>query len=246
MHVPDRVHIIPLGYEFDRVLEPPRRLKANTVVLVHHLETESNSEPTYYDDLRDQLRDIVHLEETACDLFDLYACLEAIVREITKHQNDEVYVNLATGSKVTAIAGMIACMATDARPYYVRAKRYGRESEAPPEKPVSSEVAGIDELPTYPIGRPSEQHIRVLSYLSEEKSVTKKELIEYGDSESLPFLDGYNSDNDKGKYRRLDTHILESLVDNGYVTIEEVGRNKRIQITEEGENTLRAFRYLVD
>jgi hypothetical protein len=285
MRVPNRVHIIPLGYEYDRVIEPPSQLKADVVVLVyHHSEdtvdaahetysdakaeaepetkneagagaqtemdpeggSQSESEPPYYADIRDQLDDIARVERAECDLFDMYSCLDTIVRQISNYRDEEVYVNLATGSKVTAIAGMIACMATDATPYYVRASRYGDDEEGPPSKPVSRDVTGIDQLPTYPIDPPSDEQIRVLEYLDSDATVTKKNLIAFGDQESLPFLAGYDSESEKGKYRRLDTHILDRLSEDGYVTTERVGRTTRVHLTDEGENTARAFCHLVE
>ncbi|MEF8851961.1 MAG: hypothetical protein V5A44_07445 [Haloarculaceae archaeon] len=52
--------------------------------------------------------------------------------------------------------------------------------------------------------------------------------------------------NRKSEYRLLDSHVLDPLVDNGYVELEEVGRSTRVSLTGSGANTLRAFRYLVE
>ena len=246
MIVPNRVHIISLGYERDRVIEPPLELNADIVILLNH-DGPEYTKPAYHKEVRHKLGEALpEVVERNCDIFDLYACLGEIAETITEHRDDEVYVNLATGSKVTAIADMIACMATGATPYYVRAERYGQETDQPPTEPVSYGVEGIDELPAYPIEGPSPQHIAILGYLEEQGCASKKELIEFSEDANLPYISTYNSENVKGKYRLLDPHILDALQENEYVEIEEIGRKKYVSVTEEGRNTLRAFNYLVD
>lgn len=246
MIVPNRVHIIPLGYERDRVMEPPLELNADVVVLLNH-DGAADTKPAYHREVRQKLeRAAPEVVDRTCDIFDLYASLGEIAETITDYRDDEVYVNLATGSKVTAIAGMIACMATGATPYYVRAERYGLETEQPPTEPVSYGVAGIDEMPAYPIEGPSPEHIAILAYLDEQGRASKKEIIEFSEDVNLPFIQTYESNNIKGKYRLLDSHILNALQEREYVEIKEVGRQKYVSLTEEGQNTLRAFNYLAD
>lgn len=246
MDVPARVHIIPLGYERDRIIEPPIDLNADKVILLNYAGVDA-ANPEYHDEVREELEaaDVV-LEERDCDIFELYSALGMIAELITDHEGDEVYVNLATGSKVTAIAGMIACMATGGTPYYVRAERYGPEGESPPEEPVSYGVAGTEKLSGYPIDRPSEQDIRVLDYLDREGPASKKELIEFGRQQALDFLADVTGETKQGDYRRLETHVLDGLKENGYVVTEKRGRETLVELTSDGRNTLRAFSYLLE
>jgi len=246
MHVPQRVHVVPLGYEHERVVEPPQRLNADKVILLSH--ESDTEEPDYHDDAREELEnDNIELDERNSNIFDLYTCLGSIAEVITEHDGDDVYVNLATGSKVTAIAGMIACMATGASPYYVSAERYGpNEGDEPPEDPVSFGIENIEKLSGYPIEAPSEQDIEILSHLDAEGPVSKNELIEYGEIHELPFIADAETYSTQGKYRRLETNVMSELINLDYVELEEKGRKKYVRITEDGVNTLRAFRYLVD
>jgi len=246
MDVPERIHVIPLGYEHERVTEPPMQLNADKVVLLTHDENEQ--EPAYHEEVREELRAAnIELQERESDIFDLYTSLGEIAEIATDHEGDNVYVNLATGSKVTAIAGMIACMATGATPYYVSAERYGPgEDEGPPEQPVSFGVKGIEELSGYPIEAPSEQDVRILSFIEREGPVSKKAIIQYGEANALDFIAGSDTDSLQGKYRRLESHVVEGLKESGYVTLSEQGRKTYVDITEDGENTLRAFSYLVE
>lgn len=243
--VPDRVHIVPLGYERDRILEPLDGLKADEVILLSH---EQEEEPPYLRQVREELRrhSRISLEEWECDIFDMYETIGIIAELADVHRDDDVYVNLATGSKVTAIGGMIACMLTEATPYYVRAESYGGEGDSPPDEPVSSGVAGIDSLPSYHIEAPPAEQIEILRYISEHGPVRKGELIDYGEEAALPFLADHSAANRNAEYRLLDNHIITPLRDRGDVTTEEVGRRTEVRITEDGQNTLRAFEYLLD
>ena len=241
MGVKARVHIMPVGYEFDRIVLPAQELRADRVVLLDPV-TEQEA-PRYTGDVCEALDEArIDYELVNCDIFDLFESLGTIAKLATAYEDDDVYVNLASGSKVTAMGGMIACMATDAIPSYVRAEKYAEQTESG----VSEGVAEISRVPTYPIERPSRQHVAVLDYIAEHEKTTKKSVIELGEEVNLPFIADYESTEPKGKYRLLDSRILQPLVENEYIEVEAVGRTKRISITENGRNTLQAFQYLLD
>lgn len=243
--VSDRVHVVPLGYEKDRILEPLRELKADRVILLLH-ENERD-EPWYHTDVKETLGEgPIDLEVRNCDIFDMYGAIEKIASIADQHADDDVYVNLATGSKVTAIGGMIACMLTNAIPYYVRAKKYGPEDEeGPPENPVSTGVEGIDNLPSFHIDEPPAEQICVLQYVSEEGPVSKNNLIKFGSEADLPFMSDHDSEHRTGKYRLLDSHIIKPLLERDAISVEQIGRRSEVRITDDGKNTLRAFSYLL-
>ncbi|MFC7205076.1 DUF6293 family protein [Haloferax namakaokahaiae] len=257
IHVPDRVHVSPLGYEFDRVLKPAIDYKADRVYLLEHEEPNSEK-PEYHETLKEDLQDAgITVHSVQCDIFDLYTVLGEIAQIITTHAKDEVYVNLSTGSKISAIGGMIACMVTresaNVTPYYVRAEGYAPDEEVEEGTPVSFGMAAITELPAYPIQGPSKEEIVILQFISEEQPITKKQLIRQARQVVGRFKQnvedkGIQVDSDPymGEYRLLDTHILDPLQKRECVKITEVGRSKEIVITDEGQNTLKAFEYLLN
>jgi len=242
--VSNRIHIIPLGFERDRVIVPPQEMGADKVVLIVHEKDEPEDQPDYYDEIFDELESsAIKTETIKCDIFDLYDALGTIAGLIQSLADEDIYVNLATGGKVTAIAGMIACMVTEnAEPYYVHAKDYGDHQGTP----IAQTVTGISNLPTYPIDAPSPEQIEILSRLESEGPFSKKVLIEIGEEEGLPFLANYEGDDPKGKYRKLDSDILNPLVEDGHAEVFERGREKMVRITNEGENTIEAFKYMLD
>ena len=239
-NVPDRVHIMPVGYEEDRVYKTAEKLKADEVILLQNIDDSEEGEE-HFKNAKQGLEDRGYSPRIeACDIFELYDALGAIASLIDEYREDEVYVNIATGSKVTAIAGMIAAMTTDATAYYVKAEQY-REGEVP------KGVANIEELPRYPIDAPDMEELAVLSYLDEtgNKRITKSDLIEFAEHEELPFI--ANRDiTKKGKYGLLDTHIIEPLQNDGYLTVSKDGRNRVVSITEAGEDLLQAFGFMVN
>jgi len=244
LEVSDRVHVAPMGYEEKRVYEPAKRLKADRVIIVGHIEHGPDSRgESHRSNVREELEDAgIDHETQECDIFDMYQTLGKFSQIITEHENDEVFVNVATGSKISAIAGMIACMATQkATPFYVRAHSY--ETKTP------SSLGDYIELPRYPIDPPAAQEVEVLNYLKdmEEKGEkpSKGSIIHFGEQNHLPFIT--ESDvQDKGKYRQLDTHIIEPLQERGYIVTKKEGRKKVVEITDRGKEALIAFGYLLE
>ena len=247
LQVSRRVHIIPLGYEEDRIVEPAISYDADKALLLEpNPESEEIHQPEYHDRIRKHIRDAgIDTETIECNIFNLYSSLGTIAELANEFREHNVYVNLASGSKVTAIGGMIACMATGAIPYYVRAETYAGGDE----EPVASGVKNIETLPKYHIEEPEPQHIAVLDYVDTHESVTKQDLIGYGKEEELPFMARYDTDGvqnpDRGYYRRLNTQVIEPLQNRGFIDVEKHSKYQYVSITESGSNQLQAFRYLL-
>lgn len=253
MDVEQRLHLMPLGYEYDRIVEAADQQQADFVILLDYQQTDAAKEdddivaPEYHDDIREDLKERgIGVATVPCDLFDLYESLGTIAEIATAFEDHNVHVNLASGSKVTAIGGMIACMATGARPYYVSAKDYAGGTK----KPVAGNIGEIYELSKYPIQPPEPQQISCLEHIVDEGPVAKKRLIEHGENTELPFVAYYDAsgvkDEVRGKYRRLQSQIIEPLLEQEYITIQERGRHQFVEATESGKNTVEAFHYLIN
>ncbi|GAA0515920.1 hypothetical protein SAMN04488066_11539 [Halorubrum aquaticum] len=247
LDVPRRIHIVPLGYEEDRIVEPVIDADADEALLLEpDPDDEGVDRPSYHEDVRERLREAdVRTETIECDIFNLYSSLGTIAEVSNRFRDHSVYVNLASGSKVTAIGGMIACMVTGAVPYYVRAETYAGGEE----RPVASGAKPPETLPKYHIEEPEREHVAVLDHVADAQPVTKRDLIEYGRREGLPFVERYETEGvqnpERGYYRRLNTRIVEPLRERGFIEIEKHSKYQYVSLTESGENHLRAFRYLL-
>lgn len=240
LRVPNRVHIMPVGYEYERIVQPAEDFRADIVVLIGHEEDKEGSDgDQHLADAITALEDMgVEIKPEECDIFDLYSSMGTIAEAIAEHEDDEVFVNVSTGSKVTAIAGMIASMVLDSTPYYVRAMDYDKDPD---------DIQGTMELPTYPIDAPDAEQVDVLKFInrSSEKvgPPTKGEIIHFSEQFNLDYISRNVAG--KGKYRLLDTYIVEPLKERGYIEESKQGRNKILTITDDGRRALEAFQWLV-
>lgn len=231
---------MPVGYEYERIIQPAEEFRADIVVLIGHEDDPEGSDGDEH--LRDAIEALdnagIEVEPRECDIFDLYSSMGKIAESITEHEDDEVYVNVSTGSKVTAIAGMIASMVLDSTPYYVRAKDY---SDTP------NDIHEKTELPTYPIDAPDSEQVDVLEFIDrfsrEQGPPTKGEIIHFSEKFNLDYVSRNVAG--KGKYRLLDTHIVEPLKERGYIEESKRGRNKILSLTDDGRAALEAFQWLV-
>lgn len=249
--VKNRVQIAPLGFEYVRLKEPILQWKADVVVPIGYRDSERD--PSYLDELLAELKANARIEvdQRECDIFDLFDTLGTVSKAINDYATDDVFVNISAGSKITAIAGMIACMSTGARPLYARPE-YGPEGSRIPDTPLHEEVSEIFELPRYPIDRPSDLHIAFMSHIDDQmnddtsgryRGVSKKALIQYALDQEFRFIIESETTSDKGYYRLLDRHVLDLLSEARFVESEKIGRKKVIRLTPDGRNVLRAFRY---
>lgn len=242
LSVSERVHIMPVGYERQRIVKPAVKYRADKVVLIGHKgDAEGSDGADFWNNVRNDLHDndIEFDDSRKCDIFDLYSSLGTIAEAINAHSDDDVFVNVATGSKVTAIGGMIASMVLDSTPYYVRARDYENHP---------TDVTGYLELPTYPIDAPETEQVDVMKFIQlcteHEGPPTKGEVIHFSEKAGLSFI--RRNVAGKGKYRLLDRQIVEPLWDRGYIDESEQGRSKLLHLTPKGEAALEAFQWLVD
>ena len=251
--VQKRVQVVPLGFEYARVREPILEWRADVVVAIEYEGSETSM--PYVRDLLAELdaNDRIELDRRACDIFDLYAALGSITEAIGDYGTDRVYVNLSAGSTITAIAGMIACMASGVTPLYARPD-YGPDGERVPTEPLHDEVREVFELPAYPIDRPSDVELAFLDRIAAAgddethgryDGLSKSDLIEFALDREFAFVVRSETTTRKGYYRLLDRHVLEPLAERGYVAVEKIGREKMVSLTPEGRNVLRAFGHLI-
>jgi len=242
MEVTDRVHIVAQGWEVDRVVDPIYELKADKVVFVQG----SDADPlTAFE--REMLEDIddtdrLELEIRPADLTDLDSVLQAFTQAVKDHEDDDVYINISTGPNVAGIAGMMAAQSSDATPFYVELTpaETGSDDIPVPEEPIFPAAGDIEELPVFELEGPSPDQLEILGYLYGRAGARKKELITFAEDRELSFIANTEAESDEGRYRLLETHVIDPLTDGGYVTVEKAGRKKVVHIEQRGVDALAA------
>ncbi len=230
-----------MGYHFLRVTEPLVRMRADKVYLVSYRPNDNASE--FYAHIKEYLgQSYKHIlvEETFTDLWDLYACLGLFGEIIRKESANQVYVNVSTGTKVTAIAGMLSCMFWGATPYYARVAY----PKAKPPKLPTEQVEDPDLLPVYEVRKPRPEYLLVLRLLAEHNGTMRKaQLIRALEEVGVIAV----RDDTRTELTRAAKHsqlraILEPMrSDWKYVVVEARGRRSEVSLTDDGRTALKIF-----
>lgn len=233
------VHIAPQGYETQRVYEPVIEHDADIVVLLLHPKRTNQG-----DDCKHEVESMlseanIKCETEDCHFFDLYATLNAIARVIDRYSSEDIFVNISTGSKITAVGGAIACMASDAQAYYVKAQGYeGRTISTGVDEPMP--------LNLYPIGLPDSQYLEVMRFLRDNDEVIKKDVLAFVQEHDFHLLSRYSRSEIKNSYGPVNREILDPLEQHGMIKQQRIGQGIRVGLTEVGEKTLEVFDYLLE
>ncbi|MFH5797221.1 DUF6293 family protein [Haladaptatus sp. CMAA 1911] len=240
----DEVHIAPLGFEYDRILGPVKQHGVDILYLLEH-DGPASERPDYHEALKEELEaEGIEVRSRTVDLMDIYDVLGIVTTLVSEHEDDIVRVNVASGSKLSAVGAAIACMATDATAYYVHPEGY---AHADRDERQSYGYVGEEVVPTYPIESPTHDQVSVMNYLEEANTDVytpkKKDLIDYSEDEGLSYIADSNPANDKAKFALLNANIVDPLERDGYIEVQKVGRQKQVTLTETGHDVLHAFRH---
>lgn len=257
-----RVHIVPVGFDIDRAYMPLIEMEADKVYLFAEKTERSEIIRHFIAEIRknlDEKSNSIDVEECGWNLenIGLYTTLREYRKIIDKESGNNIFINVSTGSKIHAIAGMIASMIfrdeiRSITPYYVEPENY-------PESPTNKDQYSIGckeikTLPNYRIEKPPDEIIDVLAIIdkiehnesgeNKGKPVTKKILIEKLEENGilLTTVSEKDSKNDAGKYNALQRKYLKPLSDWGYIQMDTRSKRPRIEVTEEGRNALMFLR----
>lgn len=239
-----RIHIAPVGFEFRRVTEPLIRLQADRVYLVTH--SADDSARKFFVQVKKELAQNyrhIKIDEVFVDIWDLYDCIEKF-REIIlseKKEGNHVYVNVSTGTKITAVAGMLSCMLWGAHPYYARVSYPSAKwTDIPP----TEHVEDSDMLPVYGIKKPKPEFILVLSLLKANGGrMRKARLIEKLENTGIIRLKDENRSafTEAAKHSQLRVILAPLETEWKCIRVEASGRRSEVIMTEQGETALKIF-----
>lgn len=233
--VPLRVHIAAVGYEAKRVTEPLIRLKADRAYLLTFTATDSAKK--YWADVHRTLQveyKSIEVRDRFEDVWDFHRVLSlygGIIREETASGN-LVFVNVSTGTKITAMVGLLSSMFWATTPYYARTS-YGGGTEV------------VHDIKFLPLLRfdvlPREGRQILLELKRQGRPIPKEELIRsLRRLELLPPEGGLSV---PATYRRLDG-LLAPLIERGFAEITGQGRASRVQLMDEGRAALLLLEHL--
>ena len=235
-----RIQIAPVGFEIDRVVIPAKKEKAEKVYLmVHKNITEANYavHKKYYTLIQKKLKAAkIETELVYCDWKNIEEITRVTRDLILKEADNEIAINLASGSKNHAIGLDRACMTFRKRdnihPFYPEAKNY-RAVKYPCQQ--SSGVKQIKQVPIHRIIVPEPELIEALRIIKDnstdiplhkgKKGVKKKDLAT-----------AYFGDSSKVNLTKLQRNITQKLKKTWRaIEIIQVGQSDWISLTNEGK-----------
>src|ERR1700739_2480280 len=178
-----RVHIATVGFRVRRVTEPLIRERADKVYLI----TKSHDlHPKTIASLEKILKILrkeryLQIEKRTTDIWNLFECLETYKRIIKEEEerggrDTHIYINISTGSKISCIAGTMACMIWKGTPYYVHIV-YNHDKKDPADGLPDEDVTTIDEIPVYSINKPKPESLAVLKILDRMKIEARPKIM---------------------------------------------------------------------
>ncbi|RNJ76004.1 MAG: hypothetical protein EB824_01065 [Thaumarchaeota archaeon S15] len=102
-----RVHVAPVGYEIDRIVLPAVELKAERVWLLVHDKPNEDRATGIIERVAAALEgEGIAVAREAHDRRSLFGIIRAVRGILEREEGNDVFVNLASGSKIQAVAGM--------------------------------------------------------------------------------------------------------------------------------------------
>jgi hypothetical protein len=237
-----RVHIAPIGYEIDRVVLPAKQEKADRVWLLLHENKSDDKAGPFVTKITKQLEKLgIETKQEDHDRRDLFKIIRAVKNIIKQEQGNEIYVNLASGSKIQAIGTMMACMMfndnENIHPFYVEAENYPGFDE---KQPLSTGIKDIQDVPPYSIKIPEEKLIQALQIIKEKNGkLTKKEMAQIAEKNKIITVNAQEKNHSMARFASLDKNIIQPLEEQWkFIKVKKIGRNRWINLTQEGKNAI--------
>lgn len=205
--------------------------------------SQNDSAELYYRRIKMELEQYKHIEirEVYADIWDFYSCLEKFREIIFKERKNQIFINVSTGTKITAIAGMLSCMLWDANPYYARVKY---EEPKKIEQLPTEDVSLPNELPVYDINKPDNDIMVAIKILEKNnRRMNKRRLIAKLEEENVikPINVEKKKFSSAAKHSQLRSILQEMENVWKYVEVSGSGIGSEVVLTEQGSNALRIF-----
>ncbi|MCI4336124.1 MAG: DUF6293 family protein [Thermoplasmata archaeon] len=181
-----RIHVAAVGFEVERVTQAILEDRADRVYLL--TQAGQDAARPFVDEVCRRLAvrpDLdVRVEATAIwDVFSTLGTLRRVFeseRRMDRHARGVVplRVNVSTGTKITAIAGTLACMLWHGEPYYVQVSRSWYSGLTPKVRAVNDVVRRVEAVSVYELRAPGGELVEVLESLERHAgSLRKRDLI---------------------------------------------------------------------
>ena len=233
-----RIHIAPVGFEIDRIIIPAKKMRADKVWLIGHSNLSEDKARPFLEKIRKSLeKNDIEVKEITANRYRLFDIVRVVKEIILQEKQHDVYLNVASGSKIHAVGLMMATMIFDDRknlhPFYAQAKDYHHTKVTQPQ---TTGIEEIHDLPTYQIQTPPKKQLEALRILVEnDGKMKKKDMAEKVIEAKIIEVNAKIGNQSQATFASLDKNIISPLENVwGYVITEKIGRNRWIHLTDEG------------
>jgi len=245
-----RIHIAPVGFEVERILSPLESERADRVYLVTRAEKDAAA--PFVAEIERRLRAArwpIDVRIVRTDLWDVFGALAsyrsifAAERHMDRGAVDRlpIRVNVSSGTKITAIAGTLACMLWKGEPYYVQVSRAWYSGRTPRVGSVHDVVDRVDPVNVYELRSPSPELVEVLEALARRGGALRKhELIRELGLER-PGSSGGPAPSPQAQHGKLRRRLDPLEHRWGFVRSEPTGPRGRVHLTTQGRLALGLF-----
>lgn len=235
-----RVHIAVVGFEIDRISQAAIEQKADVVYLISKEVDEKGQK--YFDENKRILEEnkIVVTEKKVEDIHDLISIVKVMREIIHSEENNLIYINTSSGSIPAAIAGTIVATMVEkdynVTLYYVKPETYfnSPEKDFGKPQPQTKGVKEIQRINIFPAKLPDARLTKVLLEIHNNEYLTKQKLIDFS-IEKLDYKVETKGVYGPREYAWINKNIIEKLDAWEFITIQKVGKNSQISLTEKGK-----------
>ncbi len=248
--VPLRIHIVPVGFEEDRIVLPAIKMRAEKVILIAN-ESSHDKASIFYSAVEERLKLAnIKTEMVRIPFFSLKDNMKLFSDLINKNKDQQLSINISSGSKIQALAGFISVMAAKSQgiavsTYYVEPDKY---TEDAPKTPISTGCKIVHDLPIFPLYTPSKE-IQHSVLLLKKKQYYKLELaLELAKvgifNKDLIDIETGKPRDDKARINLqnlVENKVIQPMVQERYATTEKIGKKVKITLTEFGKDASNLF-----
>lgn len=257
------VHILPIGWEFDRAVrplipdgnKPPRYLAHRVHLIIPNPQGADDFDNRVREALERHMDVVVHPVRRR-DQDGRLVEFEEILREASAicadelWQGNRVYFNISSGSKMAALAtglvGMAYGSGQNCSVYYVEPEGYSKTKTDHEKHGLSRGMKAIMLLQPLDVELPEPVHLHVLSYLAQREGTARYEsILEHLASQARSgrlrqaqgILERIGTDEATDEARRkmwLLRNVVKPLQSEGLVEVMQVGRERHLELTPKG------------
>ena len=235
-----RVNIAPLGFELDRILIPLKQTKSDKLWILAHDNPSEDKSGSYLEKIKKECKKLgVEVKVAYSDRLSLFKAIKSIKDIISQEKGNYIYINVASGSKIQAIACMMACMilkeCDNLQPFYAEPKSYAAFEGKQQSFGIKDTIA----LPTYQIHIPQPKLLAALKIVSEQpkQKITKKDMAQIAEEQEIIIINAEQENHSMARFASLEKNIIAPLEKEWkFIEVEKIGRNRWIKITQEGRD----------